>query len=168
MQKKYIADQDSSIEKAIGLVFPNTKHRYCRWHITNKYKHELNQLNSQHNGFHETLTTIINHPLTPIEFEQAWQAMLDKYGIHESRVLQKLYDDRRWWIASYFKEIFCGTVTSTQRSESVNRVVKHGYCDNSTSIHEFAKSFLELLEHTKEKESAEEYNSQVKKNMVDV
>jgi hypothetical protein len=88
--------------------------------------------------------------------------MLDKYGIHESRVLQKLFDDRRWWIASYFKEIFCGTVTSTQRSESVNNVIKHGYCDNSTAIHEFAKSFLELLEHTKENESREEYNSQVK------
>ncbi|XP_039787154.1 protein FAR1-RELATED SEQUENCE 5-like [Panicum virgatum] len=51
-------------------------------------------------------------------------------------------------------------MTSTQRSESVNSTVKHGYCDNSTAIHEFAKSFLELLAHNKEKEAEEEFNSQ--------
>ncbi|XP_039804983.1 protein FAR-RED IMPAIRED RESPONSE 1-like [Panicum virgatum] len=51
-------------------------------------------------------------------------------------------------------------MTSTQRSESVNSTIKHGYCDNSTAIHEFAKSFLELLAHNKEKEAEEEFNSQ--------
>jgi hypothetical protein len=98
---------------------------------------------------------VINHPLTPLEFEQAWAAMLDKYSVHDSVILEKLYDERRMWIGSYFKEIFCGTMTSTQRSESVNSVVKAGYCDNSMAIHEFAKSFLELLEHNKENESRE-------------
>ncbi|XP_039804984.1 protein FAR1-RELATED SEQUENCE 5-like [Panicum virgatum] len=125
-------DQDSSIEKAINLVFQKTYHRYCRWHVTNK----------------------------PIEFEQAWAPILDKYEVHESKVLMKLYDERNMWVGAYFKEIFCGTMTSTQRSESVNSTVKHGYCDNSTAIHEFAKSFLELLAHNKEKEAEEEFNSQ--------
>jgi hypothetical protein len=110
------------------------------------------------------LISVINHPLTPIEFKKAWAAMLVKHNVQESVILQKLYDDREMWIGSYFKEIFCGTMTSTQRSESVNSVVKAGYCDNSTAIHEFAKSFLELLEHNKENEAREEYNSQVSKN----
>lgn len=142
-------------------MFESTYHRYCRWHVTNKYSTELNQLYAQHKGLSDTLTSVINHPLTPTEFEDAWNNMLDKYNVRESRILQKLFDDRKMWIASYFKEIFCGTMTSTQRSESVNNVVKHGYCDNSTAIHEFAKSFMELLEHTKENESGETYNSQV-------
>ena len=156
------ADQDSSIEKEINLVFEKTYHRYCRWHVTNKFRNELNQLNTQHPGLSETLTSVINHPLRPIEFEQAWAAMLDKYEVHESKVLMKLYDERNMWVGAYFKEIFCGTMTSTQRSESVNSTIKHGYCDNSTAIHEFAKSFLELLAHNKEKEAEEEFNSQVK------
>ena len=107
---------------------------------------------------------MINHPLTPAGFERRmWDAMLHNYNVRESVILMKLYDERRMWIGSYFKEIFCGTMTSTQRSESVNLVVRHGYCDNSTAIHKFAKSFLELLMHIKENESREEYNSQVKK-----
>ncbi|KAG2606332.1 hypothetical protein PVAP13_4NG226311 [Panicum virgatum] len=133
---------------------------YCRWHVTNKFRNELNQLNTQHPGLSETLTSVINHPLRPIEFEQAWAPILDKYEVHESKVLMKLYDERNMWVGAYFKEIFCGTMTSTQRSESVNSTVKHGYCDNSTAIHEFAKSFLELLAHNKEKEAEEEFNSQ--------
>jgi hypothetical protein len=35
---------------------------------------------------------VINHPLTPLEFEQAWDAMLDKYSVHDSVILEKLYD----------------------------------------------------------------------------
>jgi hypothetical protein len=56
---------------------------------------------------------VINHPLPPLEFEQAWAAMLDKYSVRDSVILEKLYDERRMWIGSYFKEIFCGTMTST-------------------------------------------------------
>jgi hypothetical protein len=161
------------MEKAIKVVFEKTHHRYCRWHITNKYKNELNQIFAQHPGtqgdpedpsLSDTLISIINHPLTPNEFENAWAQMLERYNLQGSKVLLKLYDDRRMWISSYFKEIFCGPVTSTQRSESVNAVIKTGYADNSTALHEFAKSFQELLEHNDENEARENFNSQVKKS----
>jgi hypothetical protein len=112
----------------------------------------------------DTLISIINYPLAPNEFENAWAQMLERYSLQGSKVLLKLYDDRKMWISSYFKEIFCGPVTSTQRSESVNAVIKSGYADNSTALHEFAKSFKELLEHIDENEARENFNSQVKKS----
>ncbi|CAO2143959.1 unnamed protein product [Urochloa humidicola] len=152
-------DQDSLIEKAVVEVFKTTYHKYCSWHVTNKYRNELNQLNTQHPGLSDTLTSVINYPLSPAEFEGAWEAMLDNYTVHGSRVLAKLFDERKMWIGSYSKDIFCGTVTSTQRSESANSAVKRGYCDNSTPIHEFAKSFLECLDHARENKTAETYNS---------
>ena len=76
-------------------------------------------------------------------------------------VMESLFDLRRMWIAAFFKEIFCGTMSSTQRSEGVNATVKGGYVDNTTPIHEFAKQFLEVLQHTHENEARERYNSQV-------
>jgi hypothetical protein len=43
----------------------------------------------------------------------------------------------------------------------VNSLVKNGHVDNTTSVHEFAKSFLEILGHTKVKEANELYYSEV-------
>jgi hypothetical protein len=107
------------------------------------------------------MTTVINFPLTATEFEAAWGKMVESYGLHDKVCILNLYDDRRKWITAYYKSIFCATMQSTQRSESVNATVKSGYVDNSTAIHEFAKRFLDLLEHTKQKESQEAHSSQV-------
>lgn len=87
--------------------------------------------------------------------------MVEEFNLEGRKAIDSLYEEREMWIASYFKEIYCGPVSSTQRSESVNATVKAGYVDNITPIHEFAKQFLEVLEHTKENEARERYNSQV-------
>jgi hypothetical protein len=65
------------------------------------------------------------------------------------------------WIAAYFKEAFCRTIQSTQRSESVNSMVKGGYLDNSKSVHEFAKRFMDALVHNHDNEAREKYYSHV-------
>ena len=31
-----VTDQDPAMKKAIEIVFPYTKHRFCMWHITSK------------------------------------------------------------------------------------------------------------------------------------
>ncbi|XP_066392231.1 protein FAR1-RELATED SEQUENCE 1-like [Miscanthus floridulus] len=48
-------------------------------------------------------------------------------------------EKRKSWIATYFKGMYCGIKTSTQRSESQNRVLKDGYVNNTTTLHTFAK-----------------------------
>jgi hypothetical protein len=63
------------------------------------------------------------------------------------------------WIAAYFKEVFCGTIQSTQKSESVNSMVKGGYLDNSKSVHEFAKRFSDALVHIHDNKAREKYYS---------
>jgi hypothetical protein len=72
-----------------------------------------------------------------------------------------LFNDWRMWIAGYFKKVFCGAIQSTQRSESINSMVKGGYLDNSKSVHEFAKRFLDALVHIHDNEAREKYFSHV-------
>jgi hypothetical protein len=84
-----------------------------------KYKDQLNQM-------YDKLIYVINHPLNLQQFEAEWAAICDEFSLHD-RVTQALYNDWRMWIAAYFKEVFCGTIQSTQRSESVNSMVKGGY-----------------------------------------
>ncbi|XP_022681792.1 protein FAR1-RELATED SEQUENCE 5 [Setaria italica] len=110
--------QDSSMAAAIKKVFKQTQHRLCRWHMLKKYKAELKKLYKIHDGLKIKLITIINHPLTPTEFEFAWNELVDEYGIREDDTIQGLWESRKLWVAAYFKPLYCGRMTSTQRSES--------------------------------------------------
>jgi len=132
------------------------------------YRDPLNTLYNKHEGLCDRLKSVMNHPLTPAEFERAWGAMVEEFGLHEKRCILKLYDIREKWIGAYFKLVFCGPMSSTQRSESVNNTVKSGYVHNSTPIHEFAKKFQEVLEHQNELESEEAFNSKVRPQLLDV
>jgi hypothetical protein len=92
---------------------------------------------------------------------QQWAAMCDEFGLHDRVTMQTLYNDRCMWIAAYFKEVFCRTIQSTQRSESVNSILKGEYLDNSKLVNEFVKRFLDALVHIHDNEAGEKYYSQV-------
>jgi hypothetical protein len=149
------------MENAIGALFPQTFHRFCKWHMPNKYKDQLNQMYDQYPKLKDKLISMINHLLNPEQFEAEWVATCDEFDLHDIVTMQTLYNDRRMWIAAYFKEVLCGTIQSTQRSESINSMVKGGYLDNSKSVHEFVKCFLDALVHIHDNEAREKYYSQV-------
>jgi hypothetical protein len=117
---KISADQENAMKNAIRTLFPCTYHRFCRWLMLKKYKDQLNQMYDQHPKLKDKLIYVINHPLNPEQFEVEWVVMCDEFGLHDRMAMQALYNERRLWIAAYFKEVFCGTIQSTQRSESVN------------------------------------------------
>jgi hypothetical protein len=154
-------DQDQAMANDIELVFLKTIHRLCRWHMLNKYTECLNKLYYLHKGLEDKLLTAINHPLTPVEFENAWQEMVSEYGLQTDPTLRSLYELRASWIACYFKDIFCGNMTSTQRSESTNRMVKRNHVDESTPLHSFAKRMYQVLQRRKDAEARETVASQV-------
>jgi hypothetical protein len=104
-----------------------------------KYKDQLNQMYDQHSKLKNKLIYVINQLLNPKQFEAEWEAMLDAFGLH-GVTMQVLYSERHMWIAAYFKQVFFETIQSTQRSDSVNSMVKGGYVDNSKSVHEFVKA----------------------------
>jgi hypothetical protein len=158
--KKNPADQDNAMENTMRAFFPRTYHRFCKWHMLKKYKDQLNQMYDQHPKLKDKLISVINHPLNLEQFEAEWVVMCDEFGMHDRVTMQALYSGRRMWIATYFK-VFCGTIQSTQRSESVNSMVKGEYLDNSKLVQEFVKHFLDAMVHIHDNEAREKYYSQV-------
>ncbi|CAL5000205.1 unnamed protein product [Urochloa decumbens] len=152
-----LTDEDQAMAEAIKLEFPGVIHRLCRWHVTNKVQPQLNDLAAVHKGFNEKFSSAINHPLTPNEFELAWKDLLDEFGLHNDPTLRTLYRNRMDWVKAFFKKDYCGRMTSTQRSESVNMMVKNEGLDRKTSLHMFPKLMLQFIQRRSEKEAAEAY-----------
>jgi len=124
---------------AIFEVFINTLHKWCRWHITRKYHIHLSMLQKKFLTFKDEFTALLNYPLMPTEFEEAWEKLVEKYNLHNDVMIQEMFRDRREWISAYFKNVFCARMTSTQRSESMNYVMKRTLVNAHNNLHRFAE-----------------------------
>ena len=75
----------------------------------------------------------------PTEFEAAWQGLVEVYNLHDNAMMLSLWEDRRDWISAYFKGAFCARMTSTQRSESMNYIMKKGFLKKTLTLHRFVE-----------------------------
>ncbi|KAL7586923.1 hypothetical protein Lser_V15G40525 [Lactuca serriola] len=68
-----VTDQDSSMKKAVNFVFPESKHRLCMWHITQKHEEKIPIDVYNHPDFQKTFFDIIwNLQCSPQDFENAY------------------------------------------------------------------------------------------------
>ena len=147
--------------KAIPQSFPNTVHKLCRWHIMKKYKEYLALLYKKYKTFKEEFTAILNWPLMPTKFEDAWAKLVHNYNLENDQMMMQLWSDRKLWILAYYKNIFCARMTSTQRSESMNHVLKKGFVKGTQNLHKFARQVNACIQTRMQKE-----NEQTMTNMV--
>ncbi|KAL4554150.1 hypothetical protein LXL04_037305 [Taraxacum kok-saghyz] len=118
-----MTDQDPSIKEVIPEVFSDSvRHRYCMWHITQKFTKKLGT-NLAKTGVLDRLHELIwDERLTPNKFEIGWQNIMDDFGLHTIDWLTDMYDARESWIPAYFKDYhFSGLMRTTSRSECENK-----------------------------------------------
>ncbi|WVZ90258.1 hypothetical protein U9M48_036573 [Paspalum notatum var. saurae] len=157
--KTILTDQDQAMAVAVEKEFPGVIHRICRWHVVNKHTTHLNELYALHEkrSFREKFNSVLNHPLTPSEFEAAWDELLTECELHNDPTLIQLYEDREKFIPAYFKGDYCGRMTSTQCSESMNFSMKNGYIGKQTYLHRFAMKTLNYMDDLRLKHAYWEY-----------
>jgi hypothetical protein len=102
---------------------------------------------------------LFNFLLGPSEFEKSWKEMEEKYGIQEHLAIKSLYTKREMWITAYFKGLYYGRMTSTQRSENTKRVLKDGFVNSVTSLHQFTDKMLQVLQHMDHIDAEESHGS---------
>ena len=148
---------------AIKVVFPGSIHQLCLWHVINKFQPLLNELYArfEKRHFKEKFQSVIHHPLTPGEFETAWSMLLSEFELESDQTLQSLYDIRHDWVPCFFKDVYCGTMSSTQHSESVNYIMKKCHVDANTPLHLFAKQMMKFIHSRKMDEARDTYGCTV-------
>ncbi|KAF8661037.1 hypothetical protein HU200_057132 [Digitaria exilis] len=151
------------MRQAIALVFTKTQQRNCRWHVTRIWEYELDVLYSEHKkeNLREKFESLINYPLGPTQFEAEWRNLVEEFNISDHPAIKALWEKRDRWVPAYFKGMYCGSMTSTQRSESQNKVLKLGYVDENTTLHGFAERMLHSVQHADHMDAGETHYSQV-------
>ncbi|KAL2939689.1 Protein FAR1-RELATED SEQUENCE 6 [Bienertia sinuspersici] len=78
-----LTDQDVAMKKAIAKVMPQTRHRWCLWHILNKLPLKLGGYD-KYDEIKKSLQCAIYDNYTPQEFEETWNGAIDEYFLGEN------------------------------------------------------------------------------------
>ncbi|XP_077228182.1 protein FAR1-RELATED SEQUENCE 5-like isoform X2 [Tasmannia lanceolata] len=148
-----ITDQDRAIQAAVADVFPNTRHRFCMWHIQRKLLEKLGHVCRVHKNFKDEFQKCIYQTMTIDEFESSWGLLLDTFDLRQNEWLQLLFEDRHYWVPVYLKGTFFAEMSTTQRSYAFF----DGYINVHTSPEEFFRQYDNALDTRYYKEVRAEF-----------
>lgn len=144
-----ITDQDPAMTNAIAQVFSQTVHRYCLWHILNKFPDKLNPIIFR--DHYQKIRNVILHSTSSDEFESSWEDVMNCADLSQNVWLNLMYDLRYRWVPAYFSHVFSAGMSSSQISESSHAFFKR-YISNKNSLMDFIIRFNKALRHQRHNE----------------
>ena len=114
-----ITDGDLAMQRAIRVVWPDSNHRLCIWHIQQNIVRHLHD-----DAVKEEFQSFIYDTSSIEEHERKWLHFLQRNKLNsEDPWLHQMYKMRKMWCAPYLEgRCFLG-LSSNQRSESLNSVL---------------------------------------------
>ncbi|XP_021735722.1 protein FAR1-RELATED SEQUENCE 1-like [Chenopodium quinoa] len=158
----FLTDQCAAMRKALSNVMPNARHRWCLWHIVNKFGTNLGSY-ANNQEFHDDLLNVIYDSLNEDEFELNWTLAMESYGlvmdewllvldisvdVHPqiSVEISGLYEERHMWIPAYMKHLIWAGMKTTQRSESIYSFFDK-YVKRDTRLYQFVERYCDAMEN---------------------
>jgi len=123
--------------------------------VLRKAKESLGVIYGKKSDFKFEFHKLVHHMITIEEFGDGWSQMLDRYALQKHPFLTQIYEVRHMWEKPYFKGVFCAKMTSTQRSESANHLLK-SYVPPACPMHLFIRQYQKLQFDRESSESYEE------------
>ena len=100
-----ITDQCRAMANAIKQVFPNTRHRWCLWHIMKKVPEKFSAC-KEYVGIKNHLNKLVYDCESHNDFENGWAELVSKYGLECNDWLLHLYEERHKWVPCFLKNDF--------------------------------------------------------------
>ncbi|XP_057495639.1 protein FAR1-RELATED SEQUENCE 5-like [Actinidia eriantha] len=144
--------------KAIPIVFPDTSHRLCTWHLMqNVVKHANSIFKDRGVEIEGVLSKFMYHIESKSEFKSAWQDMLHEYDQHDNNCLSLTFGVREKWGWPYVRSTWGAGMSSTQLSESFNAFLKD-YIRSDHNLAQFFMHFERVSSDKRYKELEAEYD----------
>ncbi|XP_023739809.1 protein FAR1-RELATED SEQUENCE 7-like [Lactuca sativa] len=152
-----ITDQDKAIGNAISKVFPNTRHRFCAWHIKKHEQVHLRPLVARYSDFKDSYKSWIKCD-TIEEFEIKWEGIRDKYNLENKSWLTEMYYQRKHWAKAFLKDVFFAGMTTSERSESIQSFFD-GFVNSKTMLNEFVVQYDKAVHSRRAAEEDEDFKT---------
>ncbi|GBC53877.1 protein FAR1-RELATED SEQUENCE 5-like [Rhizophagus irregularis DAOM 181602=DAOM 197198] len=134
--KVIFTDGDPAVIAAIRVIYPQTQHLLCIYHIVENVKKKAKS--KLHGDSVKKFVEDFYHmrnSYSQEEFELRYQNMLIRYELCHFYFENKLYPNRTAWARYSITKIFTAGVESTQRVEPINGVLKK-HVDRGTLLKE--------------------------------
>ena len=151
--KAIVTDGDKSMRKAIRVVFPNSRHRLCSWHL-----HQNARVHVKDPKFLEEFNKLMYSNYTPEQFESEWKRVVDSYGVSKDKWVIKTYKLKRMWASSYMRDHFVCGVRTTSICEGVNSFIRK-YVQNKNSLVDFLHNFGRAVKDYRHNELLADFKS---------
>ncbi|XP_021975296.1 protein FAR1-RELATED SEQUENCE 5-like [Helianthus annuus] len=113
----FVTDQDPAMKKAISVVFVDTRHRLCMWHVMHKLSLKVGVRLCNSINFKERIYGVVwTDILTPEEFESEWEVVIAEFNLEDNDWLSDIFALRESWIPAYYRmEHMSGLMRTTSR-----------------------------------------------------
>ncbi|XP_027936364.1 protein FAR-RED IMPAIRED RESPONSE 1-like [Vigna unguiculata] len=152
-----VTDQCKAMQNAIQMVFPNTRHRWCLWHIMKKLPEKLIGY-TNYKEIKHTMKQLVYESSTAEDFESGWNNFIELYDLELNEWLHTLFEERHRWVPCYLKCDFWAGMSTTQRSEGMNAFFD-GFINSTTTLQQFVVQYDNALRSKAEKEYEADFSS---------
>ncbi|KAG6390848.1 hypothetical protein SASPL_148593 [Salvia splendens] len=99
--KAIITDQDPAMTKALAQVLPETVHRYCLWHILNKFPEKISPVIFR--DHYQRIRNVIKNSTSPEEFENGWKEVIRCANLEQNSWILLMYGMRHKHMLAFFR-----------------------------------------------------------------
>jgi hypothetical protein len=157
--KTIFTDQDFAMGKVIAVVFSESWHGLCTFHILQNDVKHLRRLKNDDSSILSDFRACMYEYEDVEKFEEVFSKIRGK--VHNHNWLDSIYMLKEKWVECFMRNVHTLGMRSTQLSESFNSDIKD-YLNSELNIVRFFSHFERVVQGKRDKEIASEFESRKK------